>query len=259
MKKVFLMFLLSLYFGTISFVLWTGKAGAQPFPGGLVTCVQNLNTCNADLGTCNADLAASQASLNTCNADLGTCEDDLEACEAQPDAPVAQTGQTTCWNSSGTVIPCAGTGQDGDIQAGVVPPNPRFMDNGNGTITDNLTGLIWLKDANCFGTSTWAEALTDANTLNSGECGLTDGSVEGDWYLPNRNELASLVEPKNSNPALPTGHLFTNVQLSFYWTSTTFALTPNFAWTVSFNFGAVDGNFFFKTSSFRVLPVRGGA
>ena len=63
---------------------------------------------------------------------------------------VARTGQTTCYDSDGNVIDCAGTGQDGDIQAGVAWPSPRFVDNGDGTITDMLTGLMWLKDAGCL-------------------------------------------------------------------------------------------------------------
>lgn len=50
---------------------------------------------------------------------------------------VPKTGQTTCYDANGSVIPCAGTGQDGDIQAGVAWPDPRFTDNGNGTVTDN--------------------------------------------------------------------------------------------------------------------------
>jgi len=53
-----------------------------------------------------------------------------------------KTGQTTVYS----------TGDDGDIQAGVSWPSPRFMDNGDGTITDNLTGLMWLQDANCIAT-----------------------------------------------------------------------------------------------------------
>ena len=61
-----------------------------------------------------------------------------------------QTGQVTCYNSAGTAIDCAGTGQDGDIRAGVPWPIPRFVDNLDGTITDTLTGLMWLKDADCF-------------------------------------------------------------------------------------------------------------
>src|SRR5207249_5145188 len=52
------------------------------------------------------------------------------------------TGQTTCWDSSGNVIPCAGTGQDGDLQKGAPL---SYTDNGDGTITDNNTGLMWEK------------------------------------------------------------------------------------------------------------------
>src|SRR3990172_2872388 len=235
MGRVVLMFLVSLCFGIIGLVMWTGPVYAPPFNppiGGFLECKANLNTCNANLA----------------------------ACEAQPAAAVPQTGQTTCWDTSRNVITCAGTGQDGDIQAGVVPPNPRFTDNGNGTITDNLTGLIWLKNANCFGTRTWALALTDANTLNSGECGLTDGSVDGDWYLPNRNELASLLDLENSNPALPTGYPFTEFQIYYYWSSTTAVPDPSYAWLVFFLGGTLFADF--KTSSgfdAYVLPVRGGS
>ncbi|HOP46380.1 MAG TPA: DUF1566 domain-containing protein [Desulfobacteraceae bacterium] len=72
---------------------------------------------------------------------------------------------------------------------------PRFTDNGNGTVTDNMTGLIWMKNARCtefyFNDTTgknqrnWNNALTAANNLSAGYCGLTDGSSSGDWRLPN--------------------------------------------------------------------------
>ena len=97
--------------------------------------------------------------------------------------------------------------------------HPRFTDNGNGTVTDNLTGLIWLKNANCFSSKTWSDALIAANTLNSGECALTDGSVEGEWRLPNVRELSSLIDYGRHNPALPTGHPFT-YDPGYYWSST---------------------------------------
>ncbi len=122
---------------------------------------------------------------------------------------VPKTGQTTSY----------GTGDDGDLEKGVPWPNPRFTDNLDGTVTDNLTGLIWLKDANCFGAKLWTEALSDANGLASGSCGLTDGSIAGDWRLPNYKELFSLVDAENSDPALPSGHPFTNVQSYMYWCS----------------------------------------
>jgi len=61
---------------------------------------------------------------------------------ADAPAPVEKTGQTTCYNTSGTEISCTDTGQDGDLQKGVTSPSPRFTDNGDGTVTDNLTELM---------------------------------------------------------------------------------------------------------------------
>ena len=132
-------------------------------------------------------------------------------------APIEKTGQTSCWDAEGNPIDCEGTGQDGELQKGLAWPDPRFTDNEDGTVTDHLTGLIWLKNANCFGQKFWAPALNDCNTLNSGECGLTDGSLEGDWRLPNVRELHSLVDYGMSNPAFTPGHPFENVQSYDYW------------------------------------------
>src|SRR5579871_625134 len=109
-------------------------------------------------------------------------------------APVLRTGQTKCFDASGEKIDCDGTGQDGALQKGVVPPRSRFEPNGDGTVTDRLTGLVWLQDADLFGEVTWAEALKHANTLESGKYGLRDGSVVGDWRLPNIRELRSLLD-----------------------------------------------------------------
>jgi hypothetical protein len=56
-----------------------------------------------------------------------------------------KTGQTTCWNSDGVVIDCAGTGQDGELRRG----EPRaYVDNFDGTIKDNRTALTWEKLTN---------------------------------------------------------------------------------------------------------------
>lgn len=133
-----------------------------------------------------------------------------------------RTGQTACYDASGSVIACAGTGQDGDKLKGAAMPSPRFTDNANGTVTDNLTGLVWLKNANCWGaTTTWQAALTNANALSSGSCGLTDGSAAGSWRLPNIAELESLLDLSLSNPAISTGHPFNNVQSYWYWTGST--------------------------------------
>ena len=138
------------------------------------------------------------------------------------------TGQTGSWDSAGSPVACGGTGQDGELQRGV-SLSPRFLDNGDGTISDDLTGLVWLQDANCFGASTWSDALASANTLADGSCSLTDGSAAGDWRLPNIRELQSLIDYNELEPAMTPGHPFVNVQSAWpeanstYWSS---SITP---------------------------------
>ena len=149
-------------------------------------------------------------------------------------APVPQTGQT---------VPYA-DGDDGDLQTGVPWPSPRFSDKGDGTVKDNLTGLIWLQNANCFGTRSWFDALNDCNTLASGDCGLTDGSLVGDWRLPNRKELESLMD-FGYDSALPFRPPFVNFGWK-YWTSTN-------SWFIENN-GVVDATS--KEVLWSVWPVR---
>ena len=169
-------------------------------------------------------------------------------------AAVPKTGQTTCYDTTGAVISCTGTGQDGALQKGVAWPNPRFTDNGNGTVTDNLTGLIWLKNANCYGTRNWTTALADANGLNSGECGLTDGSTAGQWRLPNVREQQSLIDYGRFSPALPSGHPFSGVQASYYWSSTTFLGKAGLVWLVGLSAGEVTVTA--RITPYYVWPVR---
>jgi hypothetical protein len=88
------------------------------------------------------------------------------------------------------------------------------------------------------------------------DCGLTDGSLAGDWRLPNRHELASLLDlGRSDNPSLPAGHPFLNVRAN-YWSSTTFPFFPSEAWNVDLNNGGV--NLSLKTSEQFVTAVRGG-
>lgn len=181
---------------------------------------------------------------------------------------VNKTGQTECWNSDGDLISCVGTGHDGEYQMGITPAispsdggysapawtGVRFTNNGDGTVTDNLTGLIWLRRANCL-IRGWDSALATVNGLANGSCGLSDGSSAGDWRLPNLNELLSLVDSTQSNPALPNNHHFSGVQSAFYWTST----TENYrlrAYGVDMSVGGI--RYELKGYSTYVWPVRGG-
>ncbi|MDZ7695556.1 MAG: DUF1566 domain-containing protein [Deltaproteobacteria bacterium] len=119
-------------------------------------------------------------------------------------AAVPKTGQTTS----------DAAGDDGDLQKGVAWPSPRFTANIDGTVTDNLTGLMWILDSTSSGIKTWANALTYCNAL------IFPADGHDDWRLPNIRELYSLVDLSQSSPALPPGHPFTVNNTGYYWSST---------------------------------------
>ena len=119
---------------------------------------------------------------------------------------------------------------------------------GGASVRDNETGLVWERSIDVT-TQTWVSALGRCANLNT-------GGRKG-WRLPSFAELSSLVDPSVAPPAprLPAGHPFTNVQ-SFYWSATTLASNPPFAWFVYFGSGDVDSSD--KVFSFSVWCVRGG-
>lgn len=172
-------------------------------------------------------------------------------------ARVWRTGQTRCYNSSGTEIPCADTGQDGEIQAGEVWPVPRFTDNSDGAVNDNLTGLMWTKNSYAPGPAAcnpgalknWQTALDYVACLNdNGYLGYTD------WRVPNLKELRSLIDYSNVGYALSTGHPFTNLASVPYWSSTTDSEYEDSAFPVNMSDGSTMP--YPKSASLRVWPVR---
>ncbi len=162
-----------------------------------------------------------------CPAAQSDLQRSTQAAEIPPTAQVSQTVQTSCWDQNAIVVLCAGTGLDGDIQAGAEWPDPRFTDNGNGTITANLTGLMWLQDANCSGMFRSRNlALADVaklntfQTMNANECENYTATF-ADWRIPNIRELLSLVDyEKTDGTLLPTPNDFINFQSDNYWSST---------------------------------------
>ncbi len=160
------------------------------------------------------------------------------------------SGQTRCFDSSGKEIPCRGSGHDGEFQSGLPWPNPRFAAQG-AIARDRLTGLTWTLDAN-IGTfpCTWDEAFHRIDAANREHYG-----GYSDWRLPNRNELRSLISYQAKNPALPEGHPFQNVFLGWYWSSTSAAINPAYAWAIH-----LEGARMFygrKDQEYLLWPVRG--
>lgn len=148
---------------------------------------------------------------------------------ARPAAPVAATGATLCYDTAGLEIACLGTGQDAELRNGEALTG-RFELNGNGTVIDKLTGLVWLQDANCYGSESWDSGVSLAASLADGECGLADGSAPGDWRVPNIRELLSLVNfgyydyslgnTDESGQWVEDGEPWIDVKKSYYWTTT---------------------------------------
>jgi len=192
-------------------------------------------------------------------------------------AAVQRTGQTSCYDTAGNPRDCPGTGEDGEHQRGILWPNPRFTimycdtsrhcsnqefdcdaDPDTDVVTDNLTGLMWTRDANMFGFRPWQEALDDCNGLNF--------AGYDDWRLPNIFELESLRNMRYWEPALSNsagtgqwtlGDPFIKILTSgSYWSSTTCAFNSNIAWLAGMSYGVQYNTD--KSNSYYVWPVRGG-
>ncbi len=159
------------------------------------------------------------------------------------------TGQRLCYDAQGRVIPCQGTGQDGELRMGRQWPEPRFRQSPEGVL-DRLTGLVWFPRGDLAqGPVTWEEALEMVRRLNARSPG-----DRRPWRLPNINELESLVDASRHSPALPQGHPFEGVQ-EVYWSSTTSFFETDWAWALYLRKGAC-GVGFKANREFFVWPVR---
>jgi hypothetical protein len=172
-------------------------------------------------------------------------------------ARVPKTGQNAIYHAD----------DGGVLKKGVTWPNPRFTDNGDSTVTDNLTGLIWLKNANCANAvRNWMTAFADLYSLNN--TGYMNNHPCSppqitDWRLPNVRELQSLIHYGFGGPALPNtagigqwtaGNPFNGVQSNYYWTSN--SVDADVAWVIGLGVGNV--TIADKLATYYVWPVRGG-
>jgi hypothetical protein len=164
-------------------------------------------------------------------------------------------------------VPCTGTGHDGDIQAGA---SLLYADNGDGTITDMNTGLMWEKKSDDGSIHDKDTTYTWDNAFAVHVAALNTASFAGhtDWRMPNAKELQSIVNYENASPSVspafnsgcvPACTVLTCscTVANFYWSSTTRANAPQNAWGVYFLDGFVspvlESNFIY------VRAVRGGS
>jgi hypothetical protein len=222
-----------------------------------------------DEHSANIATALAGGGLDDCPTERSQCQSDLAACLAStlPAARLLKTGQTGCYDADGNGIACAGTGQDGELQKGVVR---SYTDNGDGTITDNQTGLTWEKksDDGSIHDKDDLYSWNDAFAVFVAALNTASFAGHNDWRLPNRYELESMFDLTGGNPAVDAA--FDNACVptcvvascsctqpnTEYWASTSLAGNTDFAWVAFSNGGVNFDHKVFSTASVRA--VRGG-
>jgi hypothetical protein len=175
------------------------------------------------------------------------------SCAAAQAFVLPDTGQTACYSGSSETACSNTTGEDGNYT------RPRgYTDHGDGTVTDNVTGLMWQKctegqdydsSGNTCGTGGTTYIWTDLASACAAGFGYSD------WRLPTDKELTTLLDLSAYDPAI-NGTYFPNTQQAVYWTSVVAQDNSSKGWGVSFDdSGTV--NRYSKTSGYYARCVRG--
>jgi uncharacterized protein DUF1566 len=206
-----------------------------------------LESCASDLATAQAVLGTKTADLERCNQDLISTQASLAECQASGGLRgLPDTGQDYCVNfvnGQGWVkVPCQQAvcaRQDGAISSGC-PMDGRFQDNGDGTVTDNCTGLMWQKDfADVNHSGQFDEGDRPQWCTAAAYCSALRLGGHDDWRLPNLRELQSIVDYGRHQPAWDP--VFTGVSNTF-WTSTAYDYNSDTLWLIDFYDGSLYGN-----------------
>jgi len=129
----------------------------------------------------------------------------------------------------------------------------RFNDNGDGTVTDNATGLMWVSDPMVAGLGSpmyWYDAIDACENLNF--------AGHSDWRMPNINELLSIYDHSRYDPAWDTNYFaYPPDPWSIFWSSTICAPWTDGAWAVD-TYDSYKSPWGIPWDMWYVRPVRGG-
>ncbi len=219
--------------------------------------IQNANSLQPSF---TPDVAGNYTLQFTFTDDAGACAggnattlDDMVITAAHL-API-KTGQTQCWDALGSPLPCAGTGQDGEYQAGrdadFTGPTQHPTYTSDYTTTDNATGLVWkscsegLSGASCGSGATtamdWSTATAACDALNSANSG-SGYAGRTDWQLPDIQQLETIIDYSGNSPSIyaPT---FPATTAGDGWSASAYGPFTDTGWFVNFIHGTVKEGF----------------
>jgi hypothetical protein len=102
----------------------------------------------------------------------------------------------------------------------------RFTPVLNGAaVKDNQTGLIWEQEP---------DREHDVWSRSVARCATKEVGGQKGWRAPTVEELKTLIDTSQHDPALPAGHPFSNIKSEIYWTATPHPTDDIVAWQVSF-------------------------
>jgi hypothetical protein len=210
--------------------------------GQLATCSRQTNGCLAygvptacgPQQTCSGTAgSAACACANACTAGVSQCGGGgIQTCQAQANGCPALTTTSTCSPGLACERYAGPACLDPSWAEWPISPAPTYTDHGDGTVSDNLTLLMWQK-ATSTSMYTWGSTTTAGTAQNY--CATLALAGYSDWRLPTYIELLSLVDYAVVTPSIDP--VFTNTPPTLFWTSTPYAGAAGGAWVVRFDVG----------------------
>jgi hypothetical protein len=198
------------------------QAASSPCTNGACTGDAGSATCCTNACTASACLPTTNVEVKTCSMGNGCMASGVATCTAN--LVCERFGTAACVDPSWAEWP-----MPNNTTADPGSPNAMsYQDNGDGTVTDEVTALIWQKGESSS-TCTWGSVNTSGTAQNY--CATL--SLAGySWRLPSIEELVSIVDPGASSPRINLTY-FPGTPNSLFWSSTAYATSSSDAWAVS--------------------------